>query len=104
MTSEMRHRDTPNFVHIACHPGLLIQQIQVLTLVPFRKMVQKCGTASDGFTSRWRAVVCGGAVVAMAVMYNLYAETAAENAELRRTLAKVGLMGVRDAKQTLVRR
>lgn len=83
MTSETRHPEFRSY----CLPSW-----------PRISMVQKSVAPLDGFTSRWRAVVCGGAVVAMAVMYNLYAETAAENAELRRTLAKAGLIGVRDEK------
>lgn len=49
-------------------------------------------SASDdslGFTS-WRSVFVAAAAAAVAVMYNFYAEAAAENEELRQKLAKVG--------------
>ena len=45
---------------------------------------------SQGFTSRWRSVFVAAAAAAVAVIYHLYAEAAAENEELRQKLAKVG--------------
>lgn len=60
----------------------------VFAMAPKAKTSMASGD-SQGFTS-WRSVFVAAAAPAVAVMYNFYAEAAAENEELRQKLAKVG--------------